>query len=261
MRIGLFFLVALFAAFGCSASAGSTSTGSSTSGEAGAGGIVTMSNGGAGGQSSASSSEVGSGGTGAGTSSASGGSGGVGGCMAAPYVCDPKDCGAVANECGFYTNCDAPVGDPPGPAITCEFPWLEDGPMDCNQATHRCECTKEGNTPESLALCNGPNAKNAVKAFCIEHGGCDTALCGSDNNPKAPGGCRFTGEYLPGTGSKGSIWCCSPFCVDAGDCDDNNECTVNACSVEGQCTFEHVAGQPPCDNGSGVCIDGKCIPK
>lgn len=174
--------------------------------------------------------------------------------MADPYVCDPKDCGLVANECGLYSNCNV---DENGNLSTCKtqprfFPGgSEGGPMTCNPTTHRCECAP--GSAEAQTLCNDA-ALPSVTEWCIKQGGCVAAYCGETSGPKVPDSCNGSGQF-ESNGAK--VWCCAKPCVAAADCDDQNECTSNACSAAGLCAFEPTP-QMPCNGGAGVCINGKC---
>jgi hypothetical protein len=183
------------------------------------------------------------------------GQGGVGGCVADPYVCDSLDCGLVANACGFYTNCDADLG-PNGVPTTCKSqntPAGDDGPMTCNQTTHRCECLPGG--PEAQEMCGGANTLPSVKDWCISRGGCVASYCGTPPVPMAPEHCNGSGQFLA---NSTFVWCCAKPCAAATDCDDQNECTTNACGADGLCAFPN-GPQAPCNGGAGICVDGTCI--
>ncbi len=192
--------VVVCAALGCGAET------SATTGIDPTGGTVTTSAGGAGGEDAggaggatsaggggSTSSAGGSGGAGGSTTSLSG-SGGTGGTCEG-YVCQPKDCGVVDNGCD-------PVADCGG---------CGDNPMTCGGA-NTCECAPEGNSVAAMAFCEGAKAEPAVNDWCVQHGGCSTALCGSTASTKTPDTCIFSGQALkpvpqdPNTWV--NVWCC-----------------------------------------------------
>jgi hypothetical protein len=238
------------------ASGGSVATTNATGGggsAGGQGGAVTGGAGSTGGDTSSGGSTSSSGG--AGGTGGEAGQGGVGGCVADPYVCDPLDCGLVANDCGFYTNCN--VG-PSGETITCatQAPFSpegpEGGPMTCNIDTHRCECAP-GNA-EVQEMCGGSNSLPYVIDWCTKHGGCYAAYCGDPPVAKVPESCQDAGQN---DSTDTLVWCCAKSCVAATDCDDKNECTTNACGPDSLCAFDPTP-QMPCNGGAGVCIAGNC---
>lgn len=176
-------------------------------GDGGAGGIVVTGSGGSGseggGGSGGSGGQGGAGGT---TTTSSNGGGGEGGGPCVPtFACGPKDCGMVDDGCGKTLNCDDPgfTGEP-----SCKSHYgnlKQDGPMACNDVTHHCECQAEGNSAAAMAVCDGTAPQIAgIATFCLESGGCDTALCGIPSVPKIPEHCRYGGEVA---GS--SVWCCA----------------------------------------------------
>lgn len=182
-----------------------------TGGAGGEGGSVTASAGGEGGSGGLNTGGGGEGGTGAGGSAtggsvaSTGGTGGTGGCE--PTVaCDAKSCGVVDDGCGVELNCD--VKDPnTGMPVTCATQNAgqdQGGPMTCGGG-HTCECPAEGNSPEAMALCQGAGAEPAVNDWCVQHGGCSTALCGLPPVPKAPETCIVSGQEA----AAGLIWCCA----------------------------------------------------
>ena len=127
------------------------------------------------------------------------------------FACGPKNCGMVDDGCGTMLNCDDPG---PGDPVTCATEaGGETGPMTCG-ADHVCHCAAEGNSPEALALCQGATAEPAVHVWCVNQGGCTTALCGSPSAPKTPGGCIFSGQAIKPVPQDPAtwilIWCCGP---------------------------------------------------
>jgi hypothetical protein len=239
----IFYFASLLFVCGCVATPNSSAGagdggGATTSGNGGTATVIPV--GGEGGAATTSGVTI-TGETGGGGSGGSGG--GVGGCDPTPYECQPKDCGIVANECGFLSNCDLPAADP----VTCETQSLmgDDGPMSCNANTHQCECPPVKDSAAAMAACAGV-------ATCASNAGCSPARCGNPPVPKVPNGCSYAGN-LGGE----PLWCCAPPCESNADCDDGNECTVNMCGPDGSCAFPP-GPQTPCV-GDGVCIDGLCI--
>lgn len=49
-----------------------------------------------------------------------------------------------------------------------------------------------------------------------------------------------------------------PVLCDGVDCNDDNDCTANAC-VDGACSSTNVADDTPCDAGAGLCQAGTCV--
>lgn len=183
-------------------SGGETATGGSM------GGIPDGGSGGATGGQSGSTSSGGMGGSGGATG---GTTGGAGGCEPT-FVCGPKDCGMVDDGCGKMLDCDAT----PNGKVDCSsldnWSGATGGPMTCGE-DHLCHCPPEGNSPEAMALCQGPAAEPAVDQWCATQGGCNTALCGSASSPKVPLTCIGSGQALKPTPQDPTtwihIWCCS----------------------------------------------------
>ena len=78
------------------------------------------------------------------------------------------------------------------------------------------------------------------------------------------GGC--SGEGVPGAGGTGGSGGIggggggggAPPCDSAEMCEDDNDCTVDVCTVEGVCENTPVADETPCE--LGVCVVGLCEP-
>lgn len=178
----------------------------------------------------------------------SSGGGGDGGCGAA--TCGAKSCGVMADDCGNDVDCGS-CGD----VMTCD-------------TENKCECTESVVTPDVVALCNDyDDARPSAYSWCFEHGGCDALKCGPSplddidgSSAKHPESCVPSGYDVDLEGEVWfHVWCCARPCNEAGDCDDGNDCTVNACD-SGACKFFDDGVGGPCGGGDGMCIDGTCVP-
>lgn len=71
-------------------------------------------------------------------------------------------------------------------------------------------------------------------------------------------GCNSGGGSSEGLGGSGGV---APFCEADLDCDDQEECTSDACNqADGLCEHSSLPEGSPCDGDAGACRIGQCVP-
>ena len=190
-------------------------------------------------------------------------------------VCDPAD-GSCSNPVDTGASCDGGAGtcdaagvcQPNDLCIGVDCDDTNECTIDaCDPATGNCS-----NTPDVGASCDGGNGACDANGDCQPNDLCigvdcdDTNECTVDACDPATGNCSNT----PDTGAScdgGNGTCdangdCQPndLCIGV-DCDDTNECTIDACDpATGNCSNTPDDGAS-CDGGNGTCdANGDCQP-
>jgi hypothetical protein len=162
-------------------------------------------------------------------------------CEDAAVRCDDEDdctddtCNPADGQCSHVAASDGDMCDFDGTAGVCMSGVCEDA-MLCSDAPSRCDddetCTADTCDPANGVCSNDPR----------------TGTCHSELIGLGP----VLGDCVGGM-------CAQRFCNDDIQCNDNRECTDDACvAFAERCTNTNRSGS--CNSGQGICLGGNCIP-
>lgn len=167
-------------------------------------------------------------------------------------VCMPSDCDDQ-NECTLESCSGA----------TCESNNAQDG-TSCDNGNGVCSagscvaCINDADCSDGVA-CNGE--ESCVDSLCVAGTAVDCApqACKVGSCSEPNGDCNYTNQADGTSCADGAGTCQAGTCnvCDVADCDDQNECTADACDGA-SCSNTNVQDGSSCADGSGVCQGGQC---
>ncbi|TPV94964.1 MAG: hypothetical protein B7733_12455 [Myxococcales bacterium FL481] len=189
-----------------------------------------------------------------------------------------------AGECVDAGECDS--DDDCSDGLFCN------GEETCNTDTRECvggtePCTEDGDVCNGTVTCDedADECLDGTPLDCEDNNECTADACdsitGCSNDPVADGTSCESGTGTCQAGTCVTDLCLNVECDDNDacnglevcdentgdcvdgtplDCEDNNECTADACDATTGCSNEPVSNGTLCDQGGGSCQDGVCVP-